>query len=176
MELFVFDRVLYHQYQTTTGVKERALQVKQAGFHSSIHPGIFLSIQSVNIAATWNRIKAAFFQSWSITTISSVIGFGVLRGRLFLPLTCTLCHTHTRAHTFMHTTAAALFLVQSLALLAKGTSNHNCKLIVCPHWWLQHLSYPRLNTSLSSVIAAIVIHSTTKEQLWKKLKRPSGLK
>lgn len=64
-----------------------ALQVTDAAFHPSIHSSIFPSIQSVNIAATWNRIKASFFQSWSITTISSITGFVVLRGWLFLPLT-----------------------------------------------------------------------------------------
>lgn len=143
-------------------------------FHPSTHLSRHLSLQSVNSEATWNKIKASFLQSRSITMNSSVIGFVVLRGWLFLPFTCT--HIHSYAPTFMHTTAAALFLVQSLTLLAKGTSNHNCKLIVCPRRWIQHHSHPQLNTSLSSVVAAIAIHSTTKEQLWKNLKRPTGLK
>ena len=144
-EVFKLDHshILHNQSQATEGTtSERSL-------FPFIYPGIFPSIQAVSIAATWNGMKASLPQS------SSVIGFVVLSARLFLP----------PPPPTLHATAVDLFLVQSLKILAKGTSNHNCKLIVCPRRWLQHHSHPRLNTSLSSVIAAIVVHSTTKGQL-----------
>jgi len=55
--------------------------------HPSMHPS-FHQVCSY-IAATWNRIKATSSQSSSITRISSGIGFVVLRGCLFVPLSFT---------------------------------------------------------------------------------------
>lgn len=81
-----------------------------------------------------------------------------------------LMHTQTHSHTLVHNTAARWFRVQSLTLLAKGMSSHNCKWVVCPRLWLQHHPQPLLNTSLSLVIAAIVIHATRKKQLLKNLR------
>ena len=119
-----------------------------------IHPSsIFLSIHSVN---TWNRIKAPFSQSRSITTISSINRSVVLRGRLFLPLSCTLTHT----------TAAGLFRARSLALLAEGTSNHNCKLIICPRRWLRIHSHPRLILNTSSVILSCCGYERISKTYW----------
>lgn len=75
--------------------------MKRAGFHPSIHPGVFLSIHSVNVAASWNGIKASFAQSGPITTITSITGFeGADRTAAPPP---SHMHTRTRAGAFMHT-------------------------------------------------------------------------
>lgn len=73
------------------------------------------------------------------------------------------------------TTAAGLFQGQSLALRAEGMSNQNCKLTVCPHRWLQRGSHLRLDTSLSSAIAAIFTHLATIALLWRPLRYVKNL-
>lgn len=118
-------------------------------------PAPCLCIQSVSISAAWNRIKAPFCLSCSITQVSSVTGI--------VGLCLSPAHTHTV--TLTHASAAGLFRVQSLTPLAKGMSNHNCKLIPCPPLWLQPHSHPHFNTSSFCVIAVIVIHWTWYKQL-----------
>lgn len=141
--------------------------MQEASFHPSIYPDIYPFIQSVNITTTWKRIKAPFSQSWSITTISRVSGFVVQREWLF-----SLFYAHS--YTQSYGAAARLFRVQSLTLLAKGMSNHNCKLVVCPHLWHQHHSHPGLNTSLSLITAAIVF-SNKKGGATKESQKPAGI-
>ena len=144
--------------------------MKEAGFHSSLHPGMF-PLRPL-------RPHRGYMEQDKSSPLSVLLHYydlkrhwicGGERMGYFSP-------PHMHADAFMRTTAAALFLSQSLTLLAGGTSNHNCKLIICPRRWLRHRSHPRLNTSLSSVIAAIVVRSATKEQQRKNLERPAGLK
>lgn len=159
MELFLFDHtcVLHNQSQDNWEKDEWKILV-------SIHSSRHLSLHPVSQYRSYmEQDKSTFL--WVPLHYYDLKRHWIC-GAERMAISPSLMHTHTLADTLTHTTAASLFRVQSLTLLAEGTSNHNCKLIVCLRRWLQHHSHPRLNTSSSSVIAAIVIHSTRKEQLW----------